>query len=154
MTRLTNSQLPNHINPGYSNRVRVHATHDCEHDCHYSFTLYRGCTHSPRVVIILDSQAPVDLTEYLYTLLGCEVGHHYMAFQWLNLVCSVPAEVSMEVQSRSPRAPSYVVWFSGESTTLPTRSQPDGSIEGPVYPLHRLVRQTSLYHILYQAVPM
>jgi hypothetical protein len=66
--------------------------------------------------------------EYLYTLLGC--------------------------QSRSPRAPTCTVWFSGESTPLPTHSHPDRSIESPLYPLHRLVRQTSLYHILCQAVPM
>jgi hypothetical protein len=48
-------------------------------------------------MIILGSQAPVDPTEYLYTLLGCTLGYHYKAFQWLNLVCSVPTEVSPEV---------------------------------------------------------
>jgi hypothetical protein len=30
-----------------TNHVRVHAAHDHEHDCYNSFTLYRGCTHSP-----------------------------------------------------------------------------------------------------------
>jgi hypothetical protein len=39
--------------------VRVHAAHDHEHDCYNSFTLCRGCTHSPRVVIILDSWIPI-----------------------------------------------------------------------------------------------
>jgi hypothetical protein len=68
--------------------VRVHAVHNRELDCHDSFTLGRGCTHSPRVVIILGSQAPVDPMEYLDTLLGCALGYHYKAFQWLNLVCS------------------------------------------------------------------
>jgi hypothetical protein len=48
-------------------------------------------------MIILGSQAPVDPTEYLYTLLGCALGYHYKAFQRLNLVCSAPAEVSPEV---------------------------------------------------------
>jgi hypothetical protein len=96
-TRLTNSQHLNHTNPGYSNRVRVHAAHDHEHDCRDNFTLYRGCTHSPWVAIILGSQAPVDPMEYLYTLLRCAPGHHYKAFQRFNLVCSTPAEVSLEV---------------------------------------------------------
>jgi hypothetical protein len=77
--------------------VRVHAALDHEHDYHDSFTLCRGGTHSPCVMIILGSQAPVDPTEYLYTLLGCALGYHYKAFQRLNLVCSAPAEVSPEV---------------------------------------------------------
>jgi hypothetical protein len=46
------------------------------------------------------------------------------------------------------------MWFSGESTPLPTRSQSGGSVESPLYPLHRLVCQTSLYHILRQVVPI
>jgi hypothetical protein len=52
---LTNrpKQLPTQ---GSSNHVRVDATHDREHDCQDSFTLCRGCTHSPWVVAILDSQ--------------------------------------------------------------------------------------------------
>jgi hypothetical protein len=48
-------------------------------------------------MIILGSQASVVLTEYLYTLMGCALGYHYKAFQWLNLVYSAPAEVSSEV---------------------------------------------------------
>jgi hypothetical protein len=36
-----------------SNHVRVHAAHDREHGCYNSFTLCRGCTHYPGVVIIL-----------------------------------------------------------------------------------------------------
>jgi hypothetical protein len=39
--------------PGSTNHMRVHAAHDREHDCHNSFTLCRGCTRSPWVVIIL-----------------------------------------------------------------------------------------------------
>jgi hypothetical protein len=46
-------------NPGSTNHVRIHAAHDREHGCYNSFTLCRGCTHSPWVVIILDSQIPV-----------------------------------------------------------------------------------------------
>jgi hypothetical protein len=51
-------------------------------------------------------------------------------------------------------APSCAMWFSGESTPLPTHSQPDGSEEGPLNPHHRLIRQTRFYHILDQAVPI
>jgi hypothetical protein len=48
-------------------------------------------------MIILGSQALIDPMEYFYTLLGCALGYHYKAFQWLNLVCSAPIEVSLEV---------------------------------------------------------
>jgi hypothetical protein len=48
-------------------------------------------------MIILDSEAPIDLMEYLYPLPGCVLGYHYKAFQCLNLVCSAPVEVSPEV---------------------------------------------------------
>jgi hypothetical protein len=42
------------IHPRVStNHVRVHAAHDHEHGCYNSFTLYRGCTRYPWVVIIL-----------------------------------------------------------------------------------------------------
>jgi hypothetical protein len=34
-----------------TNHVRVHVTLDHEHSCHDKFTLYKGCTHSPLVVI-------------------------------------------------------------------------------------------------------
>jgi hypothetical protein len=56
-------------------------------------------------MIILGSQALVDLIEYLYTLLGCALGYHYKAFQWLNLVCSAPAEVSPEVSVQTTKGP-------------------------------------------------
>jgi hypothetical protein len=94
--QLTNSQHPNHFNPGFSNHVRIHAAHICEHGCHDSFTLYRGCTHSPWVTIILGSQALIDSIEYLYTLLGCALGYHYKAFEWFNLVCSAPIECNTQ----------------------------------------------------------
>jgi hypothetical protein len=59
-------------------------------------------------VIILGSQAFVDLTEYLYTLLGCALGYHYKTFQWLNLVCSAPTEVSPEVSVQNHQGPPLV----------------------------------------------
>jgi hypothetical protein len=89
--------IPSIPNLGYSNRVRIHAAHNHEHDCHDTSTLCRGCTHFPWVMIILGSQASTDPMEYLYTLLRCALGYHYKSFQWLNLVCSAPAEVSPEV---------------------------------------------------------
>jgi hypothetical protein len=57
-------------------------------------------------------------------------------------------------QSRSPRAPSCAIWFSGESTPLPIHCQPGRSQESPLNPHHRLVHQIRFYHILYQAVPI
>jgi hypothetical protein len=56
-------------------------------------------------VIILGSHASVDPTEYLYTLLMCVIGHHYKAFQWLNLVCSAHTEVPEEVSDQTTNAP-------------------------------------------------
>jgi hypothetical protein len=54
--QLTNHpNIPTIPNPGYSNRVRIHAAHNHEHGYHDSSTLYRGCTHSPWVTIILGS---------------------------------------------------------------------------------------------------
>jgi hypothetical protein len=94
--------------------VRVHAAHDHEHGCQDSSTL---------------CQTPIDPPKYLYTLPGCVLGHHHKAFHWLHLVCSAPAEVSPEVSVQITKGPSCIVWFSGESTPLPTRSQPNGSQE-------------------------
>jgi hypothetical protein len=56
-------------------------------------------------MIILCSQAPVDPMEYLYTLPGCVLGYHYKAFQWLNLVYSVPAEFSPDVSVQITKGP-------------------------------------------------
>jgi hypothetical protein len=98
------SQHPNHINTSYSNHVRVHVAHNCEHDCHDSSTLCKGCTYFPWVTIILASQASVDPTEYLYTLLGCALEYHYKTFQWL-LICSAPAEVSPKVSVQNHQGP-------------------------------------------------
>jgi hypothetical protein len=54
---------------------------------------------------MLGSQAPVDLTKYLYTLPGCALGYHYKAFQWLNLVYSAPAKVSPDVSVQTTKGP-------------------------------------------------
>jgi hypothetical protein len=99
-------------------------------------------------MIILGSQVPINPTEYLYILPGCVLGHHYKAFHCLLLVCSVHTEVSPEVSVQITKPPPCAVWFSEESTHFPTRSQPDGTVESPLYLLHRLVRQTRLYRIL------
>jgi hypothetical protein len=90
--------------------------------------------------------------EYPYTILGCALGHHYKVVQWFFQVCSVLAEVSPEVSVQITKGPSCAVWFSGESTPLPTHSQPDGSQESPLNPHHQLIRQTRFYHILHQTI--
>jgi hypothetical protein len=56
-------------------------------------------------MIILGSQAHADPIEYLYTLLGCALGYHYKAFQWLNLVCSAPTKVSPKVSVQITKGP-------------------------------------------------
>jgi hypothetical protein len=56
--------------------------------------------------------------EYLYTLLGCALGYHYKAIQWLNLVCSAPAEVSPEVSVQNYIGPPLVQCDSQESPLL------------------------------------
>jgi hypothetical protein len=96
--KLTNHpNVPTIPNPGYSNPMKIHATHNREHVYHDSSTLCRGCTHFSWVTIILGSPASVDPTEYLYTLPGCALRYHYKAFWWLLLVCSAATEVSPEV---------------------------------------------------------
>jgi hypothetical protein len=77
-----------------------------------------------------------------------------MVVQWFSLVCSVPTKVSPKVLVQITKGPSCTVSVSGESTPLPTHSQPDGSQESPLNLHHRLLRQTRFYHILHQAVPI
>jgi hypothetical protein len=56
-------------------------------------------------MIILGSQELIDLMEYLYTLPRCALRHLYKAFHFLNLVCSAPIEVSLEVSVQSTKGP-------------------------------------------------
>jgi hypothetical protein len=56
-------------------------------------------------MIILHRQAPVDPTEYLYTLPGCALGYHYKAFQRLNLIYNALTEVSPEVLALITKGP-------------------------------------------------
>jgi hypothetical protein len=155
-----NDQTPNQTKPilGSSNRVRVHAAHDREHGCHESFILYRGCTHFPWVVI----SSPVFgwlTSPFRHT--GQAQSHFLWCKARRSLQDFLMASSSLQctrwgftggVSPEPPRAPSCAVWFSGESTPLPTRSQLGEYVESPLYPLHRLVRQTSIYHILCQVV--
>jgi hypothetical protein len=92
--------------PGFTNHVRVHAAHDREHGCHNSFTLCRGCTCSPWVVIILGKSNTCCTDKHSYTLPRCVPGNHYKAIQWFHLACNVPTEVSPPVwASHPPRSP-------------------------------------------------
>jgi hypothetical protein len=75
-------------------------------------------------------------------------------FNGFPLFAVYPLRFHRRYQSRSPRTPSCAMWFSGESTPLPTHSQLDRSQEIPLNPHRRLVRQTRFYHILHQVVPI
>jgi hypothetical protein len=67
LTNKTNRAQLYQPNPGFTNHVRVHAAHDHEHGYYNSFTLCRGCTHSPWVAIILDSRIPLYMWVPLHT---------------------------------------------------------------------------------------
>jgi hypothetical protein len=56
-------------------------------------------------MIILGSQTPIDPIEYLYTHSGCALANHYKVVRWLNLVCSVPPEVPLEVSIQVTKVP-------------------------------------------------
>jgi hypothetical protein len=90
-----------------TNNVRVHAAHDREHGCYNSFTLYRGCTHSPWVVI----PSPVSRwlhihfamrTRHIHTSFGVRPGDHYKTFEWFHLACNIATEVSPPVWASHP----------------------------------------------------
>jgi hypothetical protein len=80
-----------------TNHVRVHTAHDREHDCYKSFIFYRGCTRSPRVVIILRKPNTCCTDEHSYTLTRCVLENHYKAVQWFYLACNIPTKVSLPV---------------------------------------------------------
>jgi hypothetical protein len=96
-------------------------------------------------VIVLESQTPIDPTEYLYTLLGSMLGYHYKDFHWLNLVCSVPAEVSPEVSVQTTKGPPLAPCGSQECPLpyplIPNHTNPMSLIKSappvgmPNYPL-------------------
>jgi hypothetical protein len=75
----------------------------------------------------------------------------YIPHESLALVCSTPAKVSPEASVQDHQGPPLAPCGSQES---PLHSQPGGFIESPLYPLDRVVRQTSLCHILRQALPI
>jgi hypothetical protein len=136
-----NQRLNQEPIPGSTNHVRVHAAHDHEHDCYTHFTLCRGCTRSPWVMIII-GKPNNHCTDVL--------GNHYKVVQWFHLACNVPTEVSPPVWASHPhRSPllclmgsshlSYthtIPWFSHCSFT----EYPSGSTI-TASPHNRLVRQ-------------
>jgi hypothetical protein len=91
----TNPRLDQNLSQVSTNHVRVHAAHNCEHDCYNSFTLCGGCTHSPWVTIILGSQIHVVRMEYPFILPRCALENHNKAFQWIPLACNISIEVSL-----------------------------------------------------------
>jgi hypothetical protein len=101
-----NPRLNHHPSQVSTNHVRVHAAHDRERDCYNSFTLYRGCTRSPWVRIILEKPNTHCTNEHPYTFPRCVLGNHYKTAQWFYLTCNVPTEVSLPLwASHPPRSP-------------------------------------------------
>jgi hypothetical protein len=139
---------------GSTNHVRVHATHDHEHDWYNTFTLSVEVVHIPHESwsSLLDKY-PLYRRAPLHTSRMC-AKTSLQCCQWFPLACSVLTEVSPEVSVQITTAPSCTVWFLGESTPLPTHSQWGGSQESPLNPHHRLVCRTRFYHILNQVVPI
>jgi hypothetical protein len=118
-----------------TNHMRVHDAHDCEHDCYNSFTLYRGCTRSPWVMIIPRRLNTRCTGEHPYTLPRCVLQNHYNVVQWFHLACNVPTEVSPPVwASHPPRSPPLM---------------PYGFQPSQLYPHHPTV-QPSQHHWTYQ----
>jgi hypothetical protein len=102
----TQPRLNKNSSQDSTNHVRVHAAHDREHGCYNSFTLCRGCTRSPRVMIILEKLNTHCTDEHSYTLPRCVLGNCYKAVQWSHLACNIPIEVSLSVlASHPPRTP-------------------------------------------------
>jgi hypothetical protein len=148
--------------------VRVHVALDREHSCYNSFTLCRGCTHSPWVVI------PSPISKWLHLHFAMRARHihaffqmrpvdHYKAFQWFHQVCNVPSKVSPSVwASHSPRSP--LLCFMGSSHcsfthTFPRISHRNVSKHPSSLPSQLSCTagwyvKTRLHHILRQAIPI
>jgi hypothetical protein len=159
-TQPRHNQNPSQVS---TNHVRVHATHNHEHDYYNSCTLYRGCTRSPWVPIILGSWIPIVWMKYPYTLPRCALGNHYKDFHWFPLACNVPPEVSLPVWASHPtRSPLLCLMGSSHHSFTHTNPQFSHRIftkhpNGSPSQLPRTVgwyTKTRLYHILYQAIPI
>jgi hypothetical protein len=90
---------------------------------------------------------------HIHTSFGVRPGDYYKAFQWLPLACNVPIELSPEVlaMTKPPRAPSCALWVL--ATTKPTHLQQDGLSSNTIHTTGWYA-ESSLYHILSQAVPI
>jgi hypothetical protein len=146
-----------------TNHVRVHAAHDCEHGCYNSFTLCRGCTPYPWVVIILRSLNTRCTDEHPYTLPRCVPENHYKTVQWFHLACNVPTEDPLPAwASHPPRSPLLCLTGSSHrsfTNTIP-RFRHRSFTEHPSGLPSQLPRtigwyaKTRVYHILRQVVPI
>jgi hypothetical protein len=155
--------------------VRVHAAHDHEHSCYNSFTLCRGCTRFPWVMIILGKLNTHCTDEHPYTILWCVLGNHFMVVQSFHLACNIPTEVSPLVwASHPPRSPLLCLMGSNHHScthTIPwvshrsfTEHPSSSAIAASPNILAVLPSQlpctagwyakTKLYHILCQAIPI
>jgi hypothetical protein len=117
-----NPRLNHYTSQVSTNHVRVHAAHDHECGCYNSFTLCRGCTCSPWVMIILEELNTCCTDEHPHTFPRCLLGNHYNVVQWFYLACNVPTEVSPPVwASHPPRSPLLcLMGFSRHNCTHTT----------------------------------
>jgi hypothetical protein len=164
LRKSTSTNQRNPTKPRVStNHVRVHAAHDREHGCYNSFTLYRGCTRYPWVVIILRLPNTHCTDEHSYTLPWYVPGNHYKIVQWFHLACNVPTQVSLPVwASYPPRSPLLCLIGSSHRSfthTIP-RFCRRSFTEHPSGLPSQLPRtagwyaKTRLYHVLCQAIPI
>jgi hypothetical protein len=65
-----------------------------------------------------------------------------------------PLRFHQRCQSRTNKGPTLRRVVLKRVHSFTHSFQVGGSVESPLHPLHQLVCQTSLYHILHQAVPM
>jgi hypothetical protein len=115
------NQIPSQVS---TNHMRVHAAHDCEHGCYNSFTLCRGCTRSPWVMIIPRKLNTRCTEEHPYTLPRCVLQNHYNVVQWFHLACNIPTEVSPPVwASHPPRRPLLCLMGSSHHSCTHTIPQ-------------------------------
>jgi hypothetical protein len=117
-----------------TNHVRVHAAHDYEHGCYNSFTLCRGYTRYPWVVIILGQPNTHCTDEHPYTLPRCVLGNHNKTIPWFHLACNVPIKISpLAWASHPPRSPLLCLMGSAIAAS-PTPSHNSAIVASPNIP--------------------
>jgi hypothetical protein len=108
-----------------TNHVRVHAAHDHEHGCYNSFTLCRGCTRSPWIVIILGKSDTHCTDKHPYTLPSCVLRKSIQGCSMVSYkACNIPIEVSPPVWASHPsRSPLLCLMGSSHRSCTHTIPQ-------------------------------